>query len=742
MGTKKTVPSRRNLIIAAITILVLVAGVWWFMSGPGGVPEEATRVADRLPAETSLLVWTTDLGTLLSVAMDAGFDGETLAKDGGPLSGLVETLGHNPMTTDGLAALGVDVSGPLAFFLGPMGAPDLLLGLYIPLNDAEGVALAQDLAKKLGVADKIDLEKVEVAGRSVAWVKRKEGRAAGALVAAIVDIEGGALLVFPFDFKSRHAERIGAAIQAWATVLAEGPKETLADVDAFRPALAGYSGGLLGAFFNPSDGAREINLEEDGIQMVFWILASAKGAGFSLADDGPALRLQLRTVFTSADVAPGMDRDTAVLDQIPGRPIAGLHLAIDLEKAIAELERSLPKEAFKSHSLVSAIEASGPVLGLGDSKTAVDLVNGEFGFFLSETEASLPSLMKAAIGFIGIRDREAAESTLERLLDGTGMLAGKDTVEGATLFTLEGPFGEAGVLVTDQRIWFGGSTDSLRGVARGEDGELTGGERNKEIAGVMREDSAVAVFVDLEKVVALLPDSGDSPAREILADLDYLTLSARHDGATVESEAVLFVKGESFRKTMLPKLISTIIGRVGSRQEKSVAVGRYEETVRKPTSLSGFDSGATRAEAHDALDRMYRGASHYFETPRVNEYGHRIDCRFPAPAPWTPAGSCCGSEGGPDADGDGRCDSDPYAWSLPTWSALMFERSDPHRCVYSFESGGTGKDAWFKAQARCDRDCDGETANYSIEGRADPASSPQECLIRDGRALFVEDQGE
>lgn len=554
MSTEKSGSSSKNLVVAAIALLIAAAGAWWFLAGPQGVPEEATLVAAQVPADTPLLVWTADLDTLLSLAKDAGFDGEALAKDGGPLRGLVETIGHNPVTAEGLRGLGIDTMGPLALFLGPADAPDLLLGLYIPMTDVSGIALAQDLAEKLGIGERINFEGAEVAGNAVAWVTRKKGSSAGALVAAIIDINDAALLVFPFDFKHRHAERIGDAIRAWATALAEGPKESLADIDAFRPALAGYDDALLGGFFHPSDGAREIKLQEDGIQMAFWILASAQGAGFRLADDGPALRLQLRTVLSSADVAPGRTRDRDVLDRIPGHPIAGLHLALDFEKALAELERSLPKKAYEGHSLVRAIRASGPALGLEDGETFIDLLNGELAIFVGEADANLPDLMKATIGFVGVQNRGATEDILKGLIESAGMTSARETVEDATLFVLETPIGEAGVLVEDDRIWFGGSAAALRRVARGEEGELTEGDRNKTIAAVMREDSALAIFVDLEKVVELLPDTGDGPVREILAELDYLTMSAGNDRAAVESELSLYAKGDSFRTAVLPKV--------------------------------------------------------------------------------------------------------------------------------------------------------------------------------------------
>jgi len=576
MGTEKAAASRRNLIILAATVLVVAAGAWWYLTGRKAVPEEAIRVADRLPATTPLLVWTADIETLLGVAKDAGLDGEAMATSA-HLEEMVEALGHNPLTAAGLGGLGIDVRGPLALFMGPVDAPDLLVGLYVPLEETSGVNLATTLVEKLDLDERIEIEAVEVAKRPVAWITRKGGGKPAAPRAAIVDVDDGAILVFPFDHKRRHADRIGAGIEAWVEVLAGGPKETLARVQAFRPALAGYQGGLLGAFFNVTDATREVFLGDESVELSFWILASTLGAGFHLEDDGPALRLHLRSVLASADVAPGKARDLAVLDRIPGRPIAGLHLAVDLEKALAELERSLPAEAYENHALVRALRASGHALGLEDGETALDVVTGELGFFLGPTAADLPALPKASIGFIGIRSRAPVEASVETLLRGTGLLAGAETVDGATLFRVDAPGGEAGVLVEDDRLWFAGSLEVLRNLATGATGELTGGARNKTIAAGMREDNALAIFIDLQAVADSLP--GDThPARPVLLALDYLTVTAGNDGAAVESEVALYAKGGSFRTTVLPQLAAALtrggfgVRKVEERKHRAVEI--------------------------------------------------------------------------------------------------------------------------------------------------------------------------
>ncbi len=567
MDDAKTRHRNRTLILVAVAIAAVGAGIWWFLATRNAVPEEAVRVADQLPPDVPLLIWTADLETLLGVAKDAGFDAEALAARA-PWKEVVEALDGNPLTAGGLRGLGLDLRGPLALFLGPVDAPDLLMGLHVPLKETRGVTLAATLVDKLDLTGHIGVEATEVSGRPVAWITRLGGGAPGARTGAIIDVERGALLIFPVDFEARHADRIGAAVEAWATHLAGPRVETLTDVAAFRPALAGYRGGLLGGFFNATDGTRELLVGDEGLELSLWILASTLGAGLHLEEDGAALRLRLRAILTRAEAAPGATRDLGVLARIPGRPIAGLHLAVDLEKARAELERSLPKETYERHALVRTIRASGRALALEEGKTVLDVVTGEVGFFLGPTEADLASLMRASIGFIGLKDRVPVEAHLRPLLTGMGLLAGTEVLDGATLFIIrDHPDSEAGVLVEDDRLWFGGDVAVLRRVATGETGDLTGGTRNGETATVMRGDGALAIFVDLVAVTGLLSD--DNPARDLLGALDYLTVTAGNDGAAVESAVTLHARGDSFRTAVLPKLVAAAQrSGVGARTRK------------------------------------------------------------------------------------------------------------------------------------------------------------------------------
>ncbi len=162
----------------------------------------------------------------------------------------------------------------------------------------------------------------------------------------------------------------------------------------------------------------------------------------------------------------------------------------------------------------------------------------------------------------------------------------------------------------------------------------------------------------------------------------------------------------------------------------AVAVPAYLKYMRR----------AKTAEAIDELDRIYRGAALYYSTPRVDQLGNRLPCQFPRSQPATPkAGTCCHALGGPDRDKDDRCDSNPEAWTTPTWSALGFDLSEPHYFVYSFESSGTGSAATMTITAHGDLDCDGIQSTFRRTGRADPESGDGECFMG-GNSVFFKDK--
>ena len=152
---------------------------------------------------------------------------------------------------------------------------------------------------------------------------------------------------------------------------------------------------------------------------------------------------------------------------------------------------------------------------------------------------------------------------------------------------------------------------------------------------------------------------------------------------------------------------------------------------------------AKTTEAIDNLDKIYKGAAIYYTSPQVSATGQKLDCQFPADQDITPTeGTCCANLGGPDADGDDRCDADPDIWTTDTWSALTFQMNDQHYFVYAFDSEGTLGDAKFTADAHADLDCDGVQSTFQKLGFGDKAATHAECSMQGAAAFYKDNETE
>jgi hypothetical protein len=160
-------------------------------------------------------------------------------------------------------------------------------------------------------------------------------------------------------------------------------------------------------------------------------------------------------------------------------------------------------------------------------------------------------------------------------------------------------------------------------------------------------------------------------------------------------------------------------------------------------SFVKYKRKAKTTEAIDTLDKIAKGATAYFSSPRVAmDTGLMLPPQFPKSSGMTPkVGTCCASLGGPDRNDNDKCDPAPGDWATETWSALYFQMSDEHYFVYDFTSNGkTGNDAEFTVSAYGDLDCDGIKSTYQRFGRGKVENS--ERTVENGNALYIENEGE
>jgi len=283
------------------------------------------------------------------------------------------------------------------------------------------------------------------------------------------------------------------------------------------------------------------------------------------------------------------------------------------------------------------------------------------------------------------------------------------------------------LLIHKGRAWVSGSVSSLEEIANGKEAEALGKERLSKIAGPLKDSSKpLAAFVDLEQLLLRVPAMMSKRERRkseavwpFLSQLDYATLDVSQDGRVTVSTLSVHVKSGGFTEAAV-KVVGTAFG----------------------MEMSKYSRRAKTSEAIDMLDKIYKGSIDYYTTPRVShDTAELLPCQFPESQGPTPAPNCCGAQGGPDSNGDGKCDSTYDAWDTPTWSALKFQLYDAHYCVYSYETNGmTGPEAQFTATANCDLDCDGEMSTFQRFGKGEPGAYKGECSVSGGAAMFTQDE--
>jgi type IV pilus assembly protein PilA len=129
-------------------------------------------------------------------------------------------------------------------------------------------------------------------------------------------------------------------------------------------------------------------------------------------------------------------------------------------------------------------------------------------------------------------------------------------------------------------------------------------------------------------------------------------------------------------------------------------------------ALQRYIRRSRTSETSDKLSLLFRGSAVYIvnanESVTRGVAGGGVPLAFPPDDGPAPAGRCCAQPGQ-------QC-LDPAAWETPTWVALNFSITDPHRFQYTYDSGGVGRTALFTARANGDLDCDGVLSTFERVG--------------------------
>jgi hypothetical protein len=745
-GQSKTVV----FVAAAVTALLLIGGAAYLIFGASEGNSEAYAVAAVLPDNVAGVAWSTSIDDALEWAGTMKVSSETLDGMGVNYSRMVAKLGFDPLDAGALQELGLDTAGTPAVALAPAPMAEGLVVIYLPmLAEHSGIDSFVKITTTLG-ADALIVEKAEDHGYAVGWIYKMEAdyaqtnlgsyrdeeaaasEAAQAyappqkrLRGALVEIGGALLLITPVDYDRWHIEEIEGELRTFVSKVVDDTTPRLATVDGFEDSVAGSGGALLGVYAN-SAGLRGMMAQARSLAPMAAALTDIVGFGAYIKEVDNSIVAVAQSVASGDSPKQFLrERDSKVLKLVPGEPLMGLHLAIDSELMMHELEKGFALEPRLWREYQEGKQEAQEALRLPGVEIH-QLWDGEFGIFLGDLAPSKEFLVRSTVAFAGVKDADK----LGTALDAVAIMSRGDMVSDAIGTSKAWRISEGsltmGVMLHENRLWFSGDWSTLAKIEKGEHGELLEGERNEVIAAVMNEDNGFASYSDLKKPMAMAMAMGGRSDREMMAlvapllsKLDYLTYTGRQEGRVSIATATLHLDGQTPSSAVAEAVAS-----------------QFFATADK------YGRRAKTAEPIDMLDRMYKGAADYYATPRVDENtASMIDCQFPEDVPLSPGNSCCADYGGPDSDGDDRCDENYLEWDKRGWYALKFQILDPHYCVYSFDSNGlTGAEAQFTANAHCDLDCDGILSTFQRYGKGDPSSSKYECAIVGAAALFTDNE--
>ena len=150
---------------------------------------------------------------------------------------------------------------------------------------------------------------------------------------------------------------------------------------------------------------------------------------------------------------------------------------------------------------------------------------------------------------------------------------------------------------------------------------------------------------------------------------------------------------------------------------------------------------AKTTEAVDVLDRLYRGVHAYHGKERVRADGTVTTCQLPSATGRVPAvGTCCADLGGPDSDGDDRCDGDEAEWD-EAFGILEVPYPGPHFFTYELLPDPKSTEPAMILRATGDLDCDGVRSTFEryLVGQATPGGG---CELEARPAMYIENETE
>ena len=131
----------------------------------------------------------------------------------------------------------------------------------------------------------------------------------------------------------------------------------------------------------------------------------------------------------------------------------------------------------------------------------------------------------------------------------------------------------------------------------------------------------------------------------------------------------------------------------------------------------------------------------YYATERVAADGSVSTCQLPSAAgPVPKAGTCCAQLGGPDADGDDRCEGTEAEWDA-AFGMLNVPYPGSHYFTYELVHDQRAADPTMVLRATGDLDCDGVRSTFEryLVGKPTPGGG---CELEARSPMYIENEVE
>lgn len=479
--------------------------------------------ADVLPSDVAAVFATFGAEEWMKLLAEIGVTKERMLKSDPDFQEALDALGVDPLTADGLKALGLDMNRSPALAFIPGTDVDALGVFAIPMAAGKsGVALVKDvMAKRKPKEDVVvSSEESKVGDTLVLWMTKERGTEKE--LAAVMDLGGYLVLVLALEHGA-DTESGRAQVRTLATRIADVKTERLASVPGFEEATAGLDKAVA-TIFVTAKGLIPLMMRERDTAILVPLMASFDAGVLWAEEKDNNARMGMRVVMKEA-TSYFTKRDTAVRNIVPVEPLLGFHAAGDSTKLIPMLEGMIQSNKDVAEGYAKGWSEALKAMGLPEGTRIQDLWSGELGFFMGTLAKDEQVMMKSMVGFLGVANEALLSQAIEGSIKASGAspMVQREVIGQATTWRVKVPPVDAGMALLGKRLWIAGDFSLIQAVVAGE-GKLAKTERGQQVTAVMATESPKVFYIDLQRfMLSLLPLIGSGSQDDLMVAMPLIT---------------------------------------------------------------------------------------------------------------------------------------------------------------------------------------------------------------------------